>query len=106
DVYCHPAEGSVRVETSRLAIKPGDRVFWNFTGVPTGWVPWIVFQGDEAGFLGPFASLTQGNGGLLGISRSELSPGTFSYRVLIQKGIGLGEESETATLSSRGGRLE
>lgn len=106
DVHCSLAEGSVRLELPRLAIKPGDRVFWNFRGVPEDWVPWIVFVEPEAGFLGPFESLTQGGGGLLGLVRPELPVGSFSYRVLIQKGLGVGEDSETATLTSRVSHLD
>lgn len=100
DVHCSPAEGSVRVENPRFAIKPGDRVFWNFLGVPAGWVAWIAFVEGEPGFLGPFESLTQGVRGLLGIAKAELPVRSFSYRVLIQKGVGLGEDVGTATLTS------
>jgi len=88
-----------------LSLRPGDRVIWAFEGVPADWTPWLQFKpGDpEAGFLGPFASLAQIEGGISGHCRADLTglPVTCTYRVCIQKGLGLDWQATTAAVCSQ-----
>ena len=90
---------------ARVAAKPGDLVVWSFHGIPDGWSPWIQFmpspgQGSDANFLGPFNDLSQSATAVWGICNAVTAVTEFSYRAMVQKGIGLGSDSCYATLSS------
>ena len=105
-----PANATVTLEYFNSALKPGDRVVWEFFGLPTGWSPWIEFRSEETGgsFLGPFADLTQTSASLWGTCREEdgLVGKIFFYRISVQKGIGTGWESGMTVVNSSAGTLE
>lgn len=89
-----------------VVIKPGDRVIWEFSGIPDGWVPWIEFRPDSD-FFGPLADLTQSAATVWGTCRAEpsLVGQGFAYRASIQKGWGTGWENGTATIHSNAAGL-
>lgn len=99
------ADHSLTVLHPNLAIRPGDRAIWAFEGFPPDWAPWIQFKpGDlPAGFLGPFASLSQIEGGISGLCRADMVglPVTYTYRICIQKGLGLDWQATTAAICSQ-----
>lgn len=107
-VSCDPARHLVTLACPRITIRPRDRVIWSFSGIPEGWSPWLQVRRENEGdsFLGPFASLSQSSGGVWGACQSGQAPGLFSYRVLIQKGAGLGWGAEASVLFSRAGEIE
>jgi plastocyanin len=109
-VTFEPATASVTLEYETTALKPGDRVVWEFFGLPTGWSPWIEFRSEANGgsFLGPFADLTQTSASLWGTCREDLAlvGKTFSYRISVQKGIGVGWESGITVVNSSAGTLK
>jgi hypothetical protein len=96
---------SLTILHPNLSLRPGDRAIWAFEGVPADWTPWIQFKpGDpQAGFLGPFASLAQIEGGISGHCRADLAelPATYTYRICIQKGVGLDWQATTAAICSQ-----
>ncbi|HSS75468.1 MAG TPA: hypothetical protein VLV54_01870, partial [Thermoanaerobaculia bacterium] len=104
------ANVTVTLEDSNTILKPGDRVVWELFGLPAGWSPWIEFRSEAAGgsFLGPFAGLTQTSASLWGTCREEpdLEGTSFSYRISVQKGIGLGWENGMTMVNSSAGTLE
>lgn len=108
-VHCDMENATVEITEPKAVIRPGDRVVWECFGLPEGWSPWIEFRPQESGtpFLGPFADLTQSAVAVWGLSRKE--PGVegrqFSYRVAIQKGIGMGWASGAAVIHSQAGVL-
>jgi hypothetical protein len=99
------ADHSLTILHPNLSIRPGDRAIWAFEGFPPDWAPWIQFKpGDPpAGFLGPFASLAQIEGGISGHCRTDMAglPVTYTYRICIQKGIGLDWQATTAAICSQ-----
>jgi len=104
------ASATVTLDYSTAALKPGDRVVWEFLGLPTGWSPWIEFRsGDtDRSFLGPFAALAQSATSLIGTCREEpdLVGKEFPYRISVQKGIGVGWESGMTVVNSSAGLLQ
>lgn len=107
-VYCDAANHTVTISCPRVTVRPGDRVIWSFSGIPQGWSPWIQIrrEGEGASFLGPFHSLSQSAGGVWGACRADQAPGTVSYRAAIQKGVGLGWDTESSVLFSRSAEIE
>jgi hypothetical protein len=103
-VHYDSSEHSLTILHPNLSLRPGDRVIWAFTGVPDGWAPWVQFKpGDlQPGFLGPFAGLTQIEGGIVGVCRAEIAklPVTYTYRICLQKGLGLDWQAPTAAICS------
>jgi hypothetical protein len=99
------SDQSLTILHPNLSLRPGDRVIWAFEGFPADWAPWIQFKpGDPpAGFLGPFASLAQIAGGISGHCRTDTAvlPVTYTYRICIQKGIGLDWQATTAAICSQ-----
>ncbi len=108
-VTFEPANATVTLEYINTTLKPGDRVVWEFFGLSTGWSPWIEFrsEGDGGSFLGPFTDLTQTSASLWGTCREDpaLAGKTFSYRISVQKGIGLGWQSGVTVVNSSAGTL-
>jgi hypothetical protein len=109
NVQCDIASSTLTLAQPATGLKPGDRVVWQFFGMPEGWSPWIVFRPQEDGthFLGPFADLTQSGAALWGVCRMDpvLTGREFIYRVSIQKGMGAGWDKGEAVISSRAGSL-
>ena len=107
-VHCDAVNQLVTISRPTLSIRPGDRVIWSFSGIPEGWSPWIQIRRDSPGlsFLGPFAALSQSAGGVWGECRPDQAPASFSYRALIQKGVGQNWSSETSMQSSRAALLD
>jgi plastocyanin len=105
-----PATASVTLEYEKTALKPGDRVVWEFFGLPTGWSPWIEFRSEVTSgcFLGPFDGLTQTSASLWGTCREDpaLKGKRFFYRISVQKGVGVGWESGMTVVNSSAGTLE
>ena len=101
-VVFDPVQHSLTIQHPNLLIRPGDRVLWDFIGIPAGWAPWIQFKPDGApsAFLGPFSSLSQIENGLWAIAASGIPPGSSTYRAVIQKGLGLDWGTGTSILSS------
>jgi hypothetical protein len=108
-VQCDAANSTVTLQQPAVSLKLGDRVIWQFFGMPDGWSPWIEFRPQEGGtqFLGPFVNLTQSAAALWGECRqdSDLVGQTVHYRVSIQKGIGTGWDEGEATIASAPGTL-
>jgi hypothetical protein len=107
-VHCDPASYTVTIACPRVTVRPGDRVIWSFSGIPEGWSPWIQIRRETEGasFLGPFLSLSQSAGGVWGACRLDQAPGKVSYRAAIQKGVGLGWDTESSALFSRSAEIE
>lgn len=107
-VLCDPASHTVTISCPLVTVRPGDRVIWSFSGIPAGWSPWIQIRRDSPGasFLGPFHSLSQSAGGVWGICAAGQAPGRFSYRALIQNGVGMGWETESSALFSRSAEIQ
>jgi plastocyanin len=107
-VHCDPATHTVTIACPRVTVRPGDRVIWSFSGIQEGWSPWIQIRrdGEGASFLGPFRSLSQSAGGVWGPCRLDQAAGTFSYRAAIQKGVGMGWDTESSVLFSRSADIE
>jgi len=103
-VTCDLASSTITLGYSTVYIKPGDRVAWEFFGLPTGWSPWIEFRSETAvvSFLGPFTGLTQSSASLWGWCRNDpdLVGKDFTYRISIQKGVGAGWTSGTTVINS------
>jgi hypothetical protein len=99
------ADHSLTILHPNLALRPGDRATWAFEGFPADWAPWIQFKpGDSpAGFLGPFASLAQIEGGISGLCHAGTValPVTYTYRICVQKGLGLDWQATTASICSQ-----
>ncbi len=107
-VECDMTSSTLSLSEPSLYVKPGDRVVWQFFGIPSGWSPWIEFRPKAGGtpFLGPFEDLSQSAVALWGICRAGLEPADPSvYRVTIQKGLGAGWEKGAAAISSGAGQL-
>ena len=107
-VLCDPANHTVTISCPVVTVRPGDRVIWSFSGIPAGWSPWIQVRRDTAGasFLGPFHSLSQSAGGVWGVCGVDQAPGRFSYRALIQTGVGTGWDTESSALFSRSADIQ
>jgi|SRR3954471_7339191 len=109
-VQCDVTSSTLTLVQPSMGLKLGDRVVWQFFGMPDGWSPWITFRPRENGteFLGPFTALTQSAAALWGECRmdSTLVGQTIGYRVSIQKGVGAGWEQGEAVISSAAGILE
>jgi hypothetical protein len=107
-VQCDPVSHLVTITRPSLTIRPGDRVIWSFSGIPEGWSPWIQIRRDTPGlsFLGPFVALSQSAGGVWGECRPDQETAQFSYRALIQKGVGQSWDSETSMQSSRAAQIQ
>jgi len=102
-VLVDPGALALTIQHPDLRIRPGDRVIWGFTGVPDGWVAWIELRqqpGSTTGFLGPFATLAQIDGGVWGAVATDAQAGSFTYRACIQKGVGLDWQADMATVCS------
>ncbi len=102
-VVFDPDQHTLTIQHENLRIRPGDRVIWDFIGIPVGWAPWIQFKpdGGPRAFLGAFASLTQIEGGIWASVDADVPQGSYTYRASIQKGLGLGWQTETSLLLSR-----
>lgn len=109
-VDCDMTSSTLTLSQPALDLKPGDRVVWQFFGIPSGWSPWIEFRPQEGGtpFLGPFEELSQSAVALWGVCRTDIDPALAEsvYRVAIQKGLGAGWEKGAAVISSGAGRLK
>jgi len=109
-VDCDMTSSTLTLSQPALDLKPGDRVVWQFFGIPAGWSPWIEFRPQEGGtpFLGPFEELSQSAVALWGVCRTDIDPAFAEsvYRVAIQKGLGAGWEKGAAVISSGAGRLK
>jgi plastocyanin len=102
------SSATVTLEYNTVALKPGDRVVWELFGLPGGWSPWIEFRSEaNDSFLGPFAGLTQTSSSLWGTCREEpdLVGTVFTYRISVQKGVGVGWESGMTVINSSAGTL-
>lgn len=108
-VRCDSTNATVTLQQPSLGLKLGDRVVWQFFGMPDSWSPWIEFRPQEDGtpFLGPFTALTQSASALWGEVRMDdsLVGQTVVYRVSIQKGVGAGWDQGDAVISSASGAL-
>ena len=108
-VECDPEKSTLTLLQPAVGLKLGDRVVWQFFGMPDGWSPWISFRPEKNGtqFLGPFKSLTQSAAALWGECRddSNLVGQQVVYRVSIQNGVGAGWEKGQAMISSAAGTL-
>jgi hypothetical protein len=105
-VQYDPAAHTLTILHPNISLRPGDRVIWACEGVPGGWAPWIQFKPDggaQPGFLGPFSSLGQIEGGIWGLcsDSTEGLPATWTYRICIQKGLGLDWQANTAVICSQ-----
>ena len=96
------------VEPSRVAVKPGDTIIWQFANTPRGFFPWVRFDpNDGQPTFGPLSSLSQGGDGLWAqVPTGEGSAGLFTYRASIQARIGDSHNAELATIYSRRVELE
>ena len=101
-VVFDPDQHSLTIQHPDLFIRPGDRVIWDFIGIPKGWAPWIQFKpdGGPRAFLGPFSSLSQVQNGIWALVASDVPSSSFTYRASIQKGIGLDWQTGSSILSS------
>jgi hypothetical protein len=106
-VVFDPVQHSLTIQHSNLLVRPGDRVMWNFIGIPTGWAPWIQFKpgGTPRAFLGPFANLSQLENGIWAAVATGAAPSVSTYRAVIQKGFGLDWRTGTSILSSSQGTV-
>jgi hypothetical protein len=108
-VQCDSTSSTLTLQEPSVALKLGDRVVWQFFGMPDGWSPWIELRSQESGtqFLGPFTGLTQSAAALWGEVRMDdcLVGQTVVYRVSIQRGIGSGWDQGEATVRSAAGAL-
>jgi len=102
-VVFDPTLHSLTIQHPDLRVRPGDRVIWDFIGIPAGWAPWIQFKPDDGprAFLGPFSSLSQVENGVWATVATDIAQGSFIYRASIQKGLGLDWQTGTSILSSR-----
>jgi hypothetical protein len=106
-VMFDPVLHTLTIQHPNLLIRPGDRVLWNFIGIPTGWAPWIQFKpdGGPRAFLGPFSSLSQIENGLWGMAAAGIPASAYTYRATIQKGLGLDWQTGTSLLCSSQGTI-
>ena len=108
-VQCDAASSTLTLLQPALALKLGDRVVWQFFGMPDGWSPWIEFQLQKGAtqFLGPFMNLTQSAAAVWAecTQDPDFVGQTVLYRVSIQKGIGTGWDEGGATIASAAGTL-
>jgi hypothetical protein len=104
-VECDIASMTLKVGVPAMGIKTGDRVLWQFFGLPSAeWSPGIEFLQS---FLGPFTDLSQSGAAVWGTCGPLLALGSepFIYRAVIRKGRGTARESGGATISSGTARL-
>jgi hypothetical protein len=100
------ASSTLTLSLSQVGIKPGDRVIWEFRGLPAGWTPWIEFRPD-AGFLGPLEDLTQSANAVWGVCKADqpASSDGLAYRASARRGTGTAWETGSAAIYSNAGRL-
>jgi hypothetical protein len=101
-VLFDPSAHSLTIQHPSLSLRPGDRVIWDFVGIPGGWSPWIQFKPENGprGFLGPFTNLSQVERGVWATTAADAQPSSFIYRASIQKGIALDWTAQTSVLNS------
>lgn len=97
---------TLTLSLSRVGVKPGDRVIWEFRGLPGGWTPWIEFH-PEAGFLGPLADLTQSANAVWGTCRTDQGPVSdgLAYRASARRGAGTVWGTGSTAVYSKAGSL-
>jgi hypothetical protein len=104
-VQCDLASSTLELTIPAVGIKPGDRVVWQFFGLPESWNPWIQFQ-PHTDFLGPFTSLTQSGTAVWGtVSEERTLDAPLVYRAVIQRGQGTAWETGAASIHSSAGTL-
>lgn len=97
------ATHSLNVLRDPVTVRAGDTLVWTFFGAPAGYVPWIQFRPapDVGGPFGPMASLHQTEAAVWGTCGTELTPATFSYRAVLQKGHVRAWENDGSSIWSR-----
>lgn len=72
--------GSLSFAPTHTTLAPGDWVWWHFSHVPAGYVPFIQFEGSQ---LGPFHSVRSlGNDAVIGKGNTG-QPGAYTYRAIL-----------------------
>jgi hypothetical protein len=101
-VLFDPLAHTLTIQHPDLSLRPGDRVIWDFAGIPEGWTPWIQFKPEKGprDFLGPFASISQIERGVWAATAADAQPSSFTYRASIQKGLGLDWTVQSSVLVS------
>lgn len=94
---------TLNVVRDPVTVRAGDTLVWSFFGAPTGYVPWIQFRPapDAGGPFGPMGSLHQTEAAVWGTCGSELTPASFSYRAVLQKGHLRAWENDGSSIWSR-----
>jgi len=104
EVQFDPVDVRLVVEEPKLTVRPGDRVWWIFRGVPSGWTPWIDVEGPAAPV--PLESLSQSPWAVQGTIAASGDQGSFGYRARLQRGLGLLHSSGGALVRSAIAYLE
>lgn len=86
------------IDAPSLPVRPGDRVWWVFRGVPGGWTPWISAVRPLA--PAPFERITQSPWGVRATIAASAGGGAVAYRATVQRGLGSHHPEEGALLRS------
>ena len=88
EVHFDPVDVQLIVEEPTLTVRPGDRIWWIFRGVPAGWSPWIDV--DELANPPQLEGFIQSPWGVRATVASTVGgQGTIGYRATLQRGLGL-----------------